>query len=67
MRMTVWKKKSLKELAKIREKMSGVRRVGEDEEEKEEEPEHASRSPQFDRKKYKYLADKEFSTRKPKV
>ena len=66
MTTTIWRKKTLKELAKRREMLAGVR-VLDDVEDKAEEPEHASRSPQFNRKEYKYLSDKEFHTRKPKV
>ena len=54
---TIWRKKSLKELAKIREKILGVRTL-DDAPDEEEEQEYASRSPQFNRKKYKYLSDK---------
>ena len=60
---TVWKKKSLKELAKLREKID----INQDEKKKEEEFEYASRSPQFERKKHKYLSDKEFQTKKPPI
>ena len=53
---SVWKKKSDKELAKLREKAD----FNQDEKKKEGESEYASRSPQFERKKHKYLSDKEF-------
>ena len=60
---TVWKKKSLKELEYLR----GAKGAKPEKEAEQEEPEYASRSPQFERKKYKYLSDREFQTRKPPI
>jgi hypothetical protein len=55
-------KEKLAEAAKLEVKKSKARKSKYDEAGKD----YASRSPQFDRKKYPWLSDKEFSTKKPK-
>ena len=59
--MTIWKKKSYNELQKLRDNSQGLSISRPDIDKKHEEKEYASNAPnQFDRKKYKYLSDKQF-------
>jgi hypothetical protein len=70
--ITIWKKKSAKELEKLRGERAitgfyGINDNSNNNSEQQPEREFASNAPnQFDRRRFKYLSDKEFQTRKPK-
>lgn len=70
--ITVWRKKSAAELAKLRNNMIAKHplygNLNPEPPQREPEREFASNLPsQFERRKFPYLSDKEFQKKKPKV